>query len=127
MKGSFRVPVCAGLSRKMGSLIRLLLGSYTWREWFDVVRAVTPSVLPADQATELLSRLPNPIVGEVQHKVKYDTSKAQRILGMGNYRTREEMVQDTLKKAVSEGWLFASSSQDDALQSRVKGSMQLGR
>ena len=127
MKGSFHVPVCAGLSRKMGSLIRLLLGSYTWREWFDVVRAVAPSVLPADQATELLSRLPNPIVGEVQHKVKYDTSKAQRILGMGNYRTREEMVQDTLKKAVSEGWLFASSSQDDALQSRVKGSMQLGR
>ena len=105
-----RIVPCAGAfkppSHIRGTPVKPRLGSYLWKEWYDVVRKVAPSVLPTDKAAELVSRFPSPVVGEVQHKVKYDTSKAQRILGMETYRTKDETAGETLEKAVREGWLF---------------------
>lgn len=78
-------------------------GSYAWREWFDVFRAVAPTVLPDAKAAELVKNLPEPVVGEVEHKVKYDQSKGKRILGI-QYRTKEDTVRGILEQGVNDGW-----------------------
>jgi hypothetical protein len=79
------------------------LGSYTWNEWFDIIRKVAPSVMGTEKAAAFVKGFPQPSE-KVKPRVTYDPSKCDRILGI-KYRTKEEMVKGVLEQGVREGWL----------------------
>ncbi|KAJ3540762.1 hypothetical protein NMY22_g4164 [Coprinellus aureogranulatus] len=87
-----------------GERILACAGSYVWREWYDVVRAVAPSVLGGENAAKFVEGFPDALSGHVEPRVRFDPSKGARILGL-EYRSKGEMVKAVLEQGVSEGWL----------------------
>ncbi|KAH0589925.1 hypothetical protein H2248_000115 [Termitomyces sp. 'cryptogamus'] len=83
-----------------GERIIISVGSYVWQDWLDVARSLSPSPIPSH---------PNLPVGypgagaTAKPPVRYDTSKAQRILGL-KYRTKVEVTRDTLADFERRGW-----------------------
>ncbi|KNZ74715.1 NADPH-dependent methylglyoxal reductase GRE2 [Termitomyces sp. J132] len=80
-----------------GERIIISVGSYVWQDW---PRSLSPSPIPSH---------PNLPVGypgagaTAKPPVRYDTSKAQRILGL-KYRTKVEVTRDTLADFERRGW-----------------------
>ncbi|KAJ3534910.1 hypothetical protein NMY22_g6723 [Coprinellus aureogranulatus] len=95
---------CLEIEEAGGERIITCAGSYTWGEWFDLVRSVAPAILSEQKANALVKNLPSPMEGELKYKVKYDDTKDRRILGIP-YRTKEEMVRGVLEQGVRNGWL----------------------
>ncbi|KAJ3793461.1 hypothetical protein GGU11DRAFT_691767, partial [Lentinula aff. detonsa] len=77
-------------------------GAFVWQEWLDVANSIAPDHLPSH------SNLPKgvPISSsdpEIVYQIQYDTSKADRLLGI-KYRTKEELIKDTFADYEARGW-----------------------
>ncbi|KII86217.1 hypothetical protein PLICRDRAFT_114413 [Plicaturopsis crispa FD-325 SS-3] len=85
-----------------GGRIIVSAGSFLWQDWLDIANALTPPPLGAHV-------LPKGVAGygrspEAKFVLKYDTSKAARVLGV-TYRSAEETTRDLLDEYVAKGWL----------------------
>ncbi|KAG5719284.1 putative uncharacterized oxidoreductase [Termitomyces sp. T112] len=83
-----------------GERIIISAGSYVWQDWLDVARSLSPSPIPSHP------NLPAGYPGAgatAKPPLSYDTSKAQRILGL-KYRTKVEVTRDTLADFEKRGW-----------------------
>ena len=65
----------------------------------DAANSLSPSPIPS----HTLSRGTPGGAVNIVYKVKYDTSKSDRILGL-KYRTKEDVARDTLADFESRGW-----------------------
>ncbi|KAL0948587.1 hypothetical protein HGRIS_011146 [Hohenbuehelia grisea] len=80
-----------------GQRIIVSAEAYVWQDWLDAANSLSP---PPDRP------LPKgrPGAGKsAVHQIQYDTSKAQRILGL-KYRTKEETLRDVLADLKVKGW-----------------------
>ncbi|RXW23027.1 hypothetical protein EST38_g2830 [Candolleomyces aberdarensis] len=87
-----------------GERIIVTQGAYVWQEWLDIANAL-PSSLVEKSSSPLPKGFPE-ITAQPQsltYKIRYDTAKKQRILGV-KYRTKEETTRDTVEDFVSRGW-----------------------
>jgi len=82
-----------------GERIITSAGEWVWQDWIDVANSLSPSPIPS----HTLSRGTPGGAVNIVYKVKYDTSKSDRILGL-KYRTKEELVRDTLADFEARGW-----------------------
>ncbi|KAG5719285.1 NADPH-dependent methylglyoxal reductase GRE2 [Termitomyces sp. T112] len=83
-----------------GERIIISAGSYVWQDWLDVARSLSPSPIPSHP--DLPVGFPG-AGATAKPPVRYDTSKAQRILGL-KYRTKVEVTRDTLADFERRGW-----------------------
>ncbi|RXW15439.1 hypothetical protein EST38_g10412 [Candolleomyces aberdarensis] len=87
-----------------GERIIVTEGVYIWQEWLEIANAL-PSSLTEKTGRSLPKGFPK-ITAQPQnltYKVRYDTAKEQRILGV-KYRTKEETTRDTVEDFVRRGW-----------------------
>ncbi|EIN05399.1 D-lactaldehyde dehydrogenase [Punctularia strigosozonata HHB-11173 SS5] len=74
-------------------------GHFKWQDWVDAANSITPPIY---------DKLPKGKPGagkglDVVHLIKYDVSKANRILGL-EYRSIETATKDTLEDFKARGW-----------------------
>ncbi|KAG6809992.1 hypothetical protein H0H93_015323 [Arthromyces matolae] len=75
-------------------------GSYVWQDWLDAAHSLSPSPIPSHPNLPL----GYPGAGKTaKPPVRYDTSKASRVLGI-RYRTKEEVTRDTLADFERRKW-----------------------
>ncbi|KAJ3754083.1 D-lactaldehyde dehydrogenase [Lentinula raphanica] len=76
-------------------------GAFVWQEWLDVANSLAPTYLPSH------GNLPKGVsispATEIVHQIQYDTSKADRLLGI-KYRSKEDLVKDTFADYEARGW-----------------------
>ncbi|KAG6884850.1 hypothetical protein C0993_007783 [Termitomyces sp. T159_Od127] len=82
-----------------GERIIISAGPYIWQDWLDAAHSLVPSPIPSHP------NLPvgYPGVQPTGKPMRYDASKAERILGL-KYRTISEVTQDTLADFEKRGW-----------------------
>ncbi|KDQ29970.1 hypothetical protein PLEOSDRAFT_24631 [Pleurotus ostreatus PC15] len=84
-----------------GERIIVCVEPFVWQDWIDVAQSLSPPVaLPPHH------RLAVGVPGggkDAVYKIRFDTSKAARILGL-KYRSKEEPVRALLEDVVSKGW-----------------------
>ncbi|KAF8879132.1 hypothetical protein BD779DRAFT_1552618 [Infundibulicybe gibba] len=80
-----------------GERIIICAGPSVWQEWLNAANALFP---PGTSRWKFAQGDPG---GKITHMMKYDTSKAARILGM-KYRTMEETITDILADYQRRGW-----------------------
>ncbi|KIL60764.1 hypothetical protein M378DRAFT_167742 [Amanita muscaria Koide BX008] len=88
-----------------GERIIITSGSAVWQDWLDTANALSPSPIPS-HSPNTDKVLPRGSLGggkNAVHKIKYDTSKAQRLF-QPVYRTMEETTRDTLADFEKRGW-----------------------
>jgi nucleoside-diphosphate-sugar epimerase len=81
--------------------ILVTAGPYLWQEWVDIANSIAPKYLPSHQS--LPKGVPIPADTKVVYRINYDTSKANRLLGI-KYRSREECLKDTFGDYEAHGW-----------------------
>jgi nucleoside-diphosphate-sugar epimerase len=88
-----------------GERILVTAGSAVWQDWLDVANALSPCPIPShSRGSDRALPIGNPGEGRnAIHRIKYDTSKAERIL-RPVYRTMEETARDTLADFEQRGW-----------------------
>ncbi|KAI0342089.1 NAD-P-binding protein [Trametopsis cervina] len=70
-------------------------GAYVWQEWVNVAHAQDSNLVAGD---------PNADLSKVFYPMRYDTSKADRVLGI-KYRTMKETTKDILGQFREKGWI----------------------
>ncbi|PFH46280.1 hypothetical protein AMATHDRAFT_70230 [Amanita thiersii Skay4041] len=88
-----------------GERIIVCGGESDWQDWRNTANSLSPSPIPSHApGTEKALPIGNPdATRDSVFKVRYDTSKAQRILGL-TYRTKEETARDILAEVERRGW-----------------------
>ncbi|KAF5320323.1 hypothetical protein D9611_011295 [Ephemerocybe angulata] len=74
-------------------------GVYIFQEWLDIANKVKPE----GYKKELPKGLPELTAGISTYNLKYDISKASRVLNI-RYRTKEETTRDILEWVAERGW-----------------------
>ncbi|KAL4259848.1 NAD(P)-binding domain superfamily protein [Pleurotus pulmonarius] len=74
---------------------------FVWQDWIDAAQSLSPPVTLPPQH-QLAVGVPGGGKNAI-HKIRFDTSKSARILGI-NYRSKEEPIRALLEDAVSKGW-----------------------
>ncbi|KAF9489182.1 NAD(P)-binding protein [Pleurotus eryngii] len=84
-----------------GERIIVCAEPFVWQDWIDVARSLSPPVaLPPHH--QLAVGVPGGGKNAV-YKIRFDASKAARILGI-EYRSKEEPVRALLEDVVAKGW-----------------------
>lgn len=84
-----------------GERLIVASGPFCWQDFIDTANALSPHPMPSKEGI-----LPQGAPGQGKdtvHMVRYDTSKAQRILGIAP-KGMEETTRDTLADYESRGW-----------------------
>ncbi|KAJ7186147.1 D-lactaldehyde dehydrogenase [Mycena filopes] len=76
-----------------GERIIVSAGPFVWQDFLDA----------APKSPRFQKGVPGPGKNTV-HQIRYDASKSARVLGMGTYRSMEDMTRDTVEDWEARGW-----------------------
>ncbi|KAJ3841294.1 D-lactaldehyde dehydrogenase [Lentinula raphanica] len=77
-------------------------GAFVWQEWLDVANSLAPTYLHSHGNLPKGVPITSPAT-EIVHQIQYDTSKADRLLGI-KFRSKEDLVKDTFADYEARGW-----------------------